>query len=206
MRTRFSTSNGPTSDERTAPRLTTRDLLLTVRLVTSFIRCSSIFSTSMSAVIGRVDGVLPHAQCTAALLTPRISHEFIPRQRAEHRGSHCRPSFTLCFSCRYIVYLWVVFLRWEYQYYEAPRGSRKRNNHVRNPLLLHLSRGTNLWIHCRELAITPPIISFSSIRSFDWGPVTIPIEVGGTVQFRNSKLLILNPRLQCGSCLTTIRD
>jgi len=41
---------------------------------------------------------------------------------------------------------------------------------------------TDLCIQCRELAINPPVISFSSIRSFDWGPVTIPIQIDGMAQ------------------------
>ena len=36
-------------------------------------------------------------------------------------------------------------------------------------------------IQYRELAINPPVISFSSLRNFDWGPVTIPIQTDGTV-------------------------
>jgi len=40
----------------------------------------------------------------------------------------------------------------------------------------------DIYIQCRELAINPPVISFSSIRDFDWGPVTIPLQIDGTAQ------------------------
>lgn len=41
-----------------------------------------------------------------------------------------------------------------------------------------------------ELAINPPVISFSSLRSFDWGPVTIPIQTDVWFLFDNASGLI----------------
>lgn len=58
----------------------------------------------------------------------------------------------------------------------------------------HLSRrlgATNPRPHHRELAINPPIISFSSLRNFNWGPVTIPIQIDGAKQFRKRSTIFL---------------
>lgn len=41
-----------------------------------------------------------------------------------------------------------------------------------------------------ELAINPPIISFSSLRNFDWGPVTIPIQTDVWFLFNSTSGLI----------------
>jgi len=41
-----------------------------------------------------------------------------------------------------------------------------------------------------ELAITPPIISFSSLRNFDWGVITIPIQIDVWFLFDNDSGLI----------------
>ena len=41
---------------------------------------------------------------------------------------------------------------------------------------------TDLSIQYSELAINPPVISFSTIRNFDWGPVIIPIQIDGMAQ------------------------
>ncbi|KAF9652758.1 hypothetical protein BDM02DRAFT_3183436 [Thelephora ganbajun] len=41
-----------------------------------------------------------------------------------------------------------------------------------------------------ELAINPPVISFSSLRNFDWGPVTIPIQIDVWFLFDNESGLI----------------
>jgi len=40
-----------------------------------------------------------------------------------------------------------------------------------------------------ELAINPPVISFSTLRNFDWGPVTIPIQIDVWFLFNDSGLI-----------------
>ena len=46
----------------------------------------------------------------------------------------------------------------------------------------------DLHILYRELAINPPVISFSSLRNFDWGPVTVPIQIDGRAQSQRTNL------------------
>jgi len=41
-----------------------------------------------------------------------------------------------------------------------------------------------------ELAINPPVISFSSLRNFDWGPITIPIQIDVWFLFDNESGLV----------------
>ena len=84
------------------------------------------------------------------------------------------------FSRSLTVHLWALFFRGEYQHYEAPRSPRKCHDHVRPSSAPDRLATTNLHIYYRELAINPPLISFSSLRSFNWGPVTIPIQIDGT--------------------------
>ena len=57
----------------------------------------------------------------------------------------------------------------------------------RSSFTVHLSpipTTTDVYIQRSELAINPPVISFSTIRNFDWGPVAVPIQIDGTVQLR----------------------
>jgi len=46
----------------------------------------------------------------------------------------------------------------------------------------------DLHVLFRELAINPPVISFSGLRDFDWGPVTVPIQVDGRAQSQRTNL------------------
>ena len=39
------------------------------------------------------------------------------------------------------------------------------------------------------MAIDPPIVSFSNLRSFDWGPVIVPIQIDGMVQSQRTKIV-----------------
>ena len=92
------------------------------------------------------------------------------------------------FSHYRIVYLWAVCLPGKRQHYEAPWGSWEYDDHVCRSPLKHSWVVIDLHFLSRELAINPPVISFSSLRNFDWGPVTVPIQIDGAAQSQRTDL------------------
>ena len=129
------------------------------------------------------------------LLTPRISYELIRGEGVEYRGLPDHPPFTLLIltlshsiSLGYLLPWGIATLRDSLGFLATQRSRLSLTSSIHPQRLITT---TDLDFRYRELAINPPVISFSSLRNFDWGPVTIPIQIDGRTQSQNDFKFLL---------------